>query len=164
MPREVRTGGHIGAGKRGQGIHQRLAIFVGGQITAIDQNIGVSIESCAPLTDGIFIVTQTVLTQPAASDLKTVFVTVTDQVHSIQITMTFQQFGHLRDAIALIIKHVNEIFSLCILLHALHEREIIGRIGIDDNQFKGSVRILIGDTGGMRQPCVLLVTGERLFG
>ena len=100
----VVTGGHIGLSQCTDRIDQLLPIGTGGQITAVEQQVGIGRECIRPAGDLSGVAAQVVLSQPCRAELDRGVGAVRHNMHGIDASAPSQRFGDLLDAVTRVLQ------------------------------------------------------------
>ncbi|CAH0356432.1 hypothetical protein AQB9606_04710 [Aquabacterium sp. CECT 9606] len=106
-PRQIVAGRHIGPGEQRQVVHQGPALAGAGQVTAIQQQIGLGGQGATPRSQITHVPGEPSPVQPTIAQLQTTGIAVADDVQGINAFPAFQDLGDLRNAIALVIEPVD---------------------------------------------------------
>ena len=134
---EVIGGGDIGAGQLRQGIDEQLAVFGGGEVAAVDQKIARLDQCVTPCADRLGFLLQRFQIKGGVTQPDLALAAVTDQMDRVESLVLLQSLADLIQAISIAIKQHNLETAIIAGLadQLIHQGLIIGRGGIDDDQF-----------------------------
>ena len=134
---EVVGGGDIGAAQLCQGFDEQRAGFVGGQLAAVDQDIGIGFEGIVPRTDGRCLGDQIVGADALSTQADLARCAVRDDMHGIDILLLRQGLtDELQAVLSVFDKHQLQLAGR-VIAQAVDDLLIIGRGAVDEHQLQG---------------------------
>ncbi len=98
---EIRARRHVGAGERGEGVDQCLPFAAGGQVAAVDEEVGVVRQRTPPAGQGFGALRQALQAEPGAAQLNALVSSVRDQVNGVEVVVVGgEDLSDLLDAVA----------------------------------------------------------------
>ena len=136
MPRRVSARRDVGTGQGPQRVDQRAAVDAGGQVAAVQHEVGVRGERIHPARDLVRVAFHAVQAELAVADLEARVIAVRNEVNGVKIMVTGEHLADLLDAVAIGVQHdyVERTAFRAPREKVVDERLIIRDVGIDDDQ------------------------------
>jgi len=104
MPGFIIRGRHICTGKLSQGVCEVLAVFIAGNVAAIEEDIALCRETVAPIGNGVAVGEEIIIVKPVGTKGKGALAPMGDKMNCVKLAAFSQDFANLLNTVLLIIE------------------------------------------------------------
>ena len=134
---QVAGSGNIGECQRAEFVDQALAIFGRRQVTAVEQDVTDIAEGIGPQRDAEIVLLERLGIEAGIAEPHAAVTAVGNDMDGVEVVVSFQGLGYLRDTVAIALQHHDFEFAAQIHVGAnvVDQQLVIVDAGIDEDDF-----------------------------